>query len=203
MTDTKHPPRGKKAVQSALLNAAATCFAERGIASTSIRDIAALAQVNHGLIHRHFGSKEGLLMTLLTWLSDQVSQHLDQSFGPNEAPPPEELIPHIFAGTTSVGLHWRVVLHALLEGYSPADLQSNFPVFRRLVLSYRQTGLTEADALAEATLTFSTGLGFLTFKGYLESAVIHEGSEWDDLRPHLMTRFLARHRGAPSSPASI
>src|SRR5262249_27423330 len=51
-------PVGRAEVVAAVLESAADLFAERGPAATSIRDIAARSRVNHGLIHRHFGSKD-------------------------------------------------------------------------------------------------------------------------------------------------
>mgnify|MGYP003706638003 CR=1 FL=1 len=192
MTNPPTTPRGRDAVQAALLDAAAICFAERGIAATSVREIATKAQVNHGLVHRHFGSKDGLLTELLKRLSAQVNLRLDEALGLHSTPSPDKLIPHIFMGTASSNRHWRVVLHAMLEGIPPYQLQTDFPVFRRLVSSYRQVGYPEDEALAEAALTFSTGLGFLTFKGYLECAVEQEGAQWETLRPMLMKRFLSR-----------
>jgi TetR/AcrR family transcriptional regulator, repressor for neighboring sulfatase len=47
--------------RDALLAAAIELFADQGPASVSIRDIARHAGVNHGLVHRHFGSKDELL----------------------------------------------------------------------------------------------------------------------------------------------
>lgn len=43
-----------------ILNAALTLFAERGVASTTIRDIAAAADVSPANVLHHFGSKDGL-----------------------------------------------------------------------------------------------------------------------------------------------
>jgi len=54
------PPPARSA-RDALLAAAVELFAETGPASVSIRDIARHAGVNHGLVHRHFGSKDDLL----------------------------------------------------------------------------------------------------------------------------------------------
>src|ERR1700761_668758 len=54
-------PLGRAEVVAAVLESAADLFADRGPAATSIRDIAAHSKVNHGLIHRHFGSKDGLV----------------------------------------------------------------------------------------------------------------------------------------------
>jgi TetR/AcrR family transcriptional regulator, repressor for neighboring sulfatase len=47
--------------RDSLLGAAVELFAEHGPASVSIRDVARHAGVNHGLVHRHFGSKDDLL----------------------------------------------------------------------------------------------------------------------------------------------
>ena len=47
--------------RDALLASAVELFAQHGPASVSIRDVARHAGVNHGLVHRHFGSKDDLL----------------------------------------------------------------------------------------------------------------------------------------------
>jgi len=57
-------PQGRAAVTAALKQAALELLAEQGI-SFSTREVAARANVNHGLIHRHFGSKRELLSAAL------------------------------------------------------------------------------------------------------------------------------------------
>ncbi len=52
---------GPRRAQDALLASAIELFAQHGPASVSIRDVARHAGVNHGLVHRHFGSKEDLI----------------------------------------------------------------------------------------------------------------------------------------------
>tara|TARA_R110002073_G_scaffold63490_3_gene158981 strand:- start:5848 stop:6495 length:648 start_codon:yes stop_codon:yes gene_type:complete len=51
--------------QDCLLNAAEALFAEKGYAATSLRSIAARADVNLAATHYHFGSKEGLLAAIV------------------------------------------------------------------------------------------------------------------------------------------
>ena len=46
--------------RSAILDAAESCFVDRGFAATSMSEIADRAQVTKSLIHHHFGSKESL-----------------------------------------------------------------------------------------------------------------------------------------------
>jgi AcrR family transcriptional regulator len=48
-----------------LVEAARLCLLEDGAAHTSLKTIAARAGVNHGLIHRYFGSKEALMIAVL------------------------------------------------------------------------------------------------------------------------------------------
>ncbi|MDT5138250.1 MAG: TetR/AcrR family transcriptional regulator, repressor for neighboring sulfatase, partial [Mycobacterium sp.] len=58
---------------AAVLAAAADLFAERGPAATSIRDIAARSKVNHGLVFRHFGTKEQLVGAVLDYLGTNLT----------------------------------------------------------------------------------------------------------------------------------
>ncbi len=54
--------RNPDAKRAAILEAAAAAFAEKGFARATIRDIAKRAGVTHGLVIRHFGSKEELFL---------------------------------------------------------------------------------------------------------------------------------------------
>lgn len=77
-------PHGKEAVVNALLEAAIPLIAERGVQGVSFRDIAAAANVNHGLITRHFKTKEALMSRV----GDRLGQRLfETAYG--TAPPPE------------------------------------------------------------------------------------------------------------------
>jgi AcrR family transcriptional regulator len=68
MTATSGPPQRKRdAVRTseAILRAAQKLFAQKGYATTGVREIAAEAGVNSTLVRRYFGSKEGLLRKAL------------------------------------------------------------------------------------------------------------------------------------------
>ncbi len=58
-------PTGKKEVMEALTQAARELFGNLGPEAVSVRDVAAKADVNHALVHRHFGTKENLLQAVL------------------------------------------------------------------------------------------------------------------------------------------
>ncbi len=60
------------ATRTSILDAARSVLRERGYASLSTREVAAVAGVPLSQIHYHFGSKQGLLVALLEYLNDQL-----------------------------------------------------------------------------------------------------------------------------------
>ncbi len=61
----------RRQTRTALLDAAAARFAERGIADSTVDSIALAAGRTSGAIYDHFGSKEGVLFALLEgWVDD-------------------------------------------------------------------------------------------------------------------------------------
>src|SRR5689334_5472893 len=69
---TTHPTRS-------ILVAAAELFAEQGIANVSLRAIAERAGVNYNYIHRHFGTKEALLVQLVHYWTQYGATFVDAS----------------------------------------------------------------------------------------------------------------------------
>src|ERR1700679_142652 len=61
-------PTGREEVVAAILEAATDLCGKRGPAAPSIRDIAARSKVNHGLVFRHFGTKDQLVGAVLDHL---------------------------------------------------------------------------------------------------------------------------------------
>lgn len=67
--------------RSQILQAAEQAFYERGVARTTLADIAALAGVTRGAIYWHFSNKSDLLQALL----DTLHEPLDELAGPVKA----------------------------------------------------------------------------------------------------------------------
>lgn len=68
MPPSESPGRRLSAEESRkrLVDAATRLFRERPPKAVSVREIAAEAGVNHGLVHRHFGGKDGLIRAVLS-----------------------------------------------------------------------------------------------------------------------------------------
>ncbi|WP_223167443.1 TetR/AcrR family transcriptional regulator [Nonomuraea sp. SYSU D8015] len=62
--------RDPEASRAAILDAARAAFAERGYARATIREIAQRAGVTHGLVMRHFSSKEQLFIAAMPGARD-------------------------------------------------------------------------------------------------------------------------------------
>ena len=160
-------PRGAEAVREALIAAAANLFAQHGPAAVSVREIAAAAQVNHGLVHRHFGSKDALLQAVFDRLAHDLAG--DMRLRPNPLNRPGR---QMFRATRTQGQLWRILAHSLLEKRRPRELQRDYPVIAALVRTVRMaqvTGRFDPKFDARALVAVATGatLGWLLFEPFL------------------------------------
>jgi len=150
-------PVGREAIVGAVLDAASELFAERGPAATSIRDIAARSGVNHGLVYRHFGTKEQLVAAVLDHLSQEVIDIVDAGpTAPTAAPAMER--------------HWRVIARSILDGYPVGQLQRRFPYVDGLVERSRPHHPDEVDAQLAAANAIALQLGWRLFEPFVRAA---------------------------------
>jgi len=127
MNSRKTKPRGKVEVKDAILDAATKLFAQRGVSAVSLRDIAQEAGINHGLIHRHFGSKENLRLEVQNRLMVKINESIGVFSSPQDA--------------LARGIHaleeneefWKVLARTFLDGPFEGDVQSAFPFMQKMV----------------------------------------------------------------------
>ncbi len=177
-------PRGRDAVRAALIEAAAELFSERGPDGVSVREIATRAGVNHGLVHRHFGTKENLLQEVMRALAADVEQRMGEPAAPESL---ADILVGAFRGTRDSGRHWRILARALLDGADPSGLQSEFPVFGRIEAAARRGG--DPDPTAKAVLVFAVGLGLMVFGPYLKRASGREDDAWTETLMSVVRRL--------------
>jgi AcrR family transcriptional regulator len=131
-----------------------------------VRAIAARAGVNHGLIHRHFGSKEDLLRAVLDGLPPRIAQALDLGSGRQGG-----AAGVIFASSELM----RLFARAVLDGDLPNPRQREFPVMQRLVDTYREMRARgelapEFEPRLVAAVTVAHWLGWMAFEPFLVRA---------------------------------
>lgn len=162
-------PVGREEVAAAVLAAAAELFAERGPAATSIRDIAARSNVNHGLVFRHFGTKEQLVGAVLDHLGASLNEVLESGASEAEI---EEMVDR----------HMRVMARSLLDGYPVGQLQSSFPnVARRLEAMRPRYGSDRTARLAVANAV-ALQLGWRLFEPFLRGSTSLDELSDEELR---------------------
>jgi TetR/AcrR family transcriptional regulator, repressor for neighboring sulfatase len=143
-------PLGKEEVVAAVLAAASELFAEKGPAATSIREVAARAGVNHGLLHRHFGSKRQLLAATLQHLADSGAKLRESGA------PAEKL-------EAALELQARVMVRSTLDGFPIEELQKRFPGMERFLAQVRAGHSDERKArlLAAHAMALQFGWGLM------------------------------------------
>ncbi|BBZ45705.1 TetR/AcrR family transcriptional regulator [Mycobacterium parmense] len=150
-------PVGREAVAAAVLEAATELFAERGPAATSIRDIAARSKVNHGLVFRHFGTKEQLVGAVLDHLGATTTALLQTD-------------PSAAEVERALDRHMRVMARTLLDGYPAGKLQSRFPGASQLFDRVRPMHDDDRSARLAVANAFALQLGWRLFAPFLRSA---------------------------------
>ena len=162
-------PIGREEVAAAILDAAAELFAERGPAATSISDIAARSKVNHGLVFRHFGTKEQLVGAVLDHLGANLTELL-------AAGVPAEQI------DAAADQQLRVMARTLLDGYPAGQLQKHFPNVAALLEQVRSRHDSDAGARLAVANALALQFGWRLFEPILRSAAGIEELPAADLR---------------------
>lgn len=91
------------ATRQRLLDAAMRCFASKGFAGTSIRDIAQAAGVASGLLYAHFDSKDTLLLSVFAQSMQQVQSTFAEALNP--APGEQPVATLVRAAVRTVRAH--------------------------------------------------------------------------------------------------
>jgi AcrR family transcriptional regulator len=81
----EHIEHGPDDPKGAILRAAAELMAEHSPSEVSLRAIAARAGVNYGLIHRHYGTKDKLLVEIFQEFTDYGAEQIRASGSIHEA----------------------------------------------------------------------------------------------------------------------
>ena len=162
-------PFGRDEVAAAVLEAASDLFAEKGPAATSIREVATRSKVNHGLVFRHFGTKDSLVGAVLDHLAGRITAEIDAR--EPGARVEEALIRHA-----------KVVARTILDGYPVGELQASFPTLARLLDEIRPNFDDDVDARLAAANIGALQLGWYLFRPFLQGALGLESVAEDAIR---------------------
>jgi TetR/AcrR family transcriptional regulator, repressor for neighboring sulfatase len=138
-----------------LIEAAYQLVHERPFSEVGVRDIAALADVNHGFVHTWFGSKNDLLLAVVR------RQFLELAENVQRAEPGQ---PAMYFFDPDIVVIVRLVLWLNLEGVDTSNLFNDMPILDALTLRYVEVEkIDPAIARQAAIQAISIGLGAGTF----------------------------------------
>jgi AcrR family transcriptional regulator len=167
-------PQGRDAVRAAVLDAAAEHFAAHG-ANASLRDIAAEAGVNLGLIHRHFGNKDDLLQAVL-----DEQRRVGADFV-TTAPDAATAVRQIFEATVYAGQHVRTLAWLVLDDEQQLSLHHEYPTIAAL----RDMVGDDPDAQLRLMAAFTMVYGWTVFGTQLLDAFGHDPADRTEVESRL------------------
>jgi TetR/AcrR family transcriptional regulator, repressor for neighboring sulfatase len=200
MTTPVKRPTGRDEVVEALLDAAERLFARAGPGDVSLREIARAAGVNHGLVHRHFGTRDDLVDGLMqrmaaTWTAELESTRdylaaIESILGSDDEAP------------TTAGAWLRLLAWSLL---TEPPTRSGAAQRRYATLDRLPPLLTDAEQ-DDATMTTAAALalafGWRFFHPYLRAALHLDDVEFAVLQDAMRTQLHRLVDGATDTTTS-
>jgi AcrR family transcriptional regulator len=195
-------PFGRDATTAALLDAAALLFGEKGPNAVTVREIAAHANVNHALMHRHFGSKEALLDAI-------IDKHMVASKETiNAASTPKEALRNLLHYLVSQPSFPRTFAHLILDHRPLEDFVRKSGGTADVALLLERAGLPISEARASSAVLIAFTFGWALFKDLTSyAASCDEPADLLDERAVAMLAGLLQHEmnaglGEQATPAS-
>jgi AcrR family transcriptional regulator len=189
-SENSERPFGKDNVVSAVIDAASELFASHGYSGVSIRDIAKKADVNHGLIYRHFGSKENLRRRTLQYMADAMLVDVQ------DAGTLGEFSLRAFRALEKHERFWRILARTILDGQGTKDIHKRYPMAVHMIERVEQaikdgTIRRDLDPKMIVASMFSFSCGYILFEPFILSAVGLDGMKPETARASVFASALS------------
>ena len=174
----KTKPMGAAEVRQSILDAALKLMSKQGNTDVALREIAREANVNHGLVHRHFGTRHDVMIAALQRHSEIGADYLQDAATIDTAI--DKLWTHPNMAESA-----RLMASALLGGVAPESIAEGHAL--RKLEQLLQAGTTEAspgDTTARAVALSCLILGWGVFGHYLTA--VAQNSDPEQLRANVL-----------------
>ncbi len=167
MANTEHArPAGRQQAVSAIVAAAMRLFAARGPDAVSLRQVAAAAGVNYGLVHQYVGTRDDLLRLVFRTVSGQVAADLA------DAADTDDVLERFTRDRPGADAYFAMLAWAVLQGRDASGLLGRSPALGALL--DRMDGPDE-EARVRALAATSMLLGWRMFGPFLRAGVGLDG----------------------------
>lgn len=173
-------------MRAAVIDAAGRLFALRGVRAVTLRDIAAEADVQLGLIPRHFGSREGLINAVFEDLTERVAADLRD----------RPLEGHSFDADSTAGRWTALLVYYAVERETPPTVGTFNPVEALAAVLETAYGHDRAAAHRRAAQLLASALGWRVF----EDQLIAWGGFPEEERAVMRADLTALHRRMGATP---
>ena len=194
MTAAVKRPSGRDEVVEALLDAAERLFDKAGPGDVSLRSIARAARVNHGLVHRHFGTRDDLIDRLMERTAARWTQELETKRDYLAAI--ESILGSADGAPTTAGAWLRLLAWSLLT--EPPDrsgaVQRRYATLDRLPPLLTDGERDDAATTTAAALALAFGWRF--FHPYIRAALHLDGVASRELQDAMRSQLQRLVRGA-------
>lgn len=168
--------------QEELLTACIVLISEKGPDGFSVREVAKAAGVNHGLVHRHFGSKSNLVAASYERVITDFSK-LTAGIAPKKVSDAKDsgspcISSHIFNTMSNLTHHLNCLIWIVKSNYKPESLSTIFPSLTVRDSTETPSSLEQKNLIAVLT---SAALGWHLFKPLISAAL---NSDTDDIEVH-------------------
>jgi len=163
-------PYGRDAVKKAILDATEKLLLKKSPNKITVREIAEAANIKHPLIHRHFGTKEAVIVAVHARGIAKTERKIAKVENL------EGNVATFFDAVRKNKFRLVALSRAMIDGVNPHAIQSQFPVMERLLellkKRYEETdSKSRFDAEMMAAITAAAALGWLLYEPFLLAAV--------------------------------
>ncbi len=168
-------PHGPEEVRRSVLDAASALFGARGVAQVTLRDIAAEAKVNLGLISRYVGTRDELVRAVFDDLTSQLLDEMDEHPTASRGFDPD-----------SVMVRWNLVLTYLVITDAPDAIAIGGAITDRLRSVIEESYDASPDsARLRAAQIMAAAIGWRLFEPFLIASAGLEHLPIDQVRTEL------------------
>jgi AcrR family transcriptional regulator len=190
--------QGRAEATQRILAAARALFVEQDPESVPIRRIAEMANVNHALVHRYFGTKDKLLAAVLEQEAEFFAGVVDQYKGAGPA------ARALFDALLDRGDFVTMLTRATLSGRSATRRSFESGALHRLVAKLgdaEPVGPVGAGDPRHAVAAYAAlMLGWSVFREFLAAAVFLDEEEMDGVTEHVRAAATSLLKQFPAAP---
>ena len=173
-------PHGRDEVKKAILDATERLLLKKSPNKITVREIAEAANIKHPLIHRHFETKEKVILAVHARRIADIEKRVEK------IEDVEGNIATFFEAVKKIKFRRIALARAMMDGVSPRAIQTEFPVMK-LILELIRKKFDEKNfdtkfspEIVTAVLS-ATALGWFLYEPYLITSMDLEEKTGDEL----------------------